>query len=242
MSVTVNELPNTNCPETLAYCHCIERIRHQSLHVVASLLAQNPPNAKVVLPLVAIAIAQRVDEIAASATILLLKGRERDAGVLILSAYELQLDAMYMALDPVRAQVWLDHVRENVKPWKVRDLQTALFPDLNEFEAEQEIYRKYSMIKHCNPAGGIFAFPIAVSRNQIHLDNANGPRFAFVHLYGLGIAVVRTLTAVSSVVQDHGFEIERTMRSLNLEKENLNVLNKAYLLRCVEAQQNGASK
>ncbi len=229
MIPTVNELPNTNCPEILAYCHCIERIRHESFQVVTSLLSPNPTDVKVAQPLVAIAIAQRIDEIAASAMVLLLKGRERDAGILILSAYELQLDAMYMALASDRAAIWLDHARENVKPWKVRDLQTALFIDPCELQAEQGIYRKYSMIKHCNPVGGTFAFPIAVSRNQIQLDCAIDPRFTFVHLYGLGITVVRTLIAISSVARDLGFEIERTLCTLHSEKEHLNLLHKSYL-------------
>lgn len=231
--ISINEVPNSSCTEILDYCHCIEEIRQHSLTIVNTLMRQNPLNATIDLPLVAIAMAQRADEIAASATILLLKNRERDAGVLILSAYELQLDAMYIAQNPIRANIWLDHARENCKPWKIRDLQTELFPNENEFDAEVEIYRRYSMIKHCNPTGGIFAFPVAVSRNQIHLDVLDGPRFAYVHLFALGTAVVRTLNAVSSFVQTHGFDLDRIIEDLKIGQRKLNALNRDYILRCI---------
>ena len=165
-------------------------------------------------PQVAIAMLQRINELAASAEILLLKGRERDAAVLILSGYELQLDAMYIATDPQRADTWLDHARENKKPWRVRSLQEELFTDPNEFDAELEIYRRYSMVKHCNPLGGLFAFPIAVSRGRMELDNGTSKRFATVHLFGLGTILVRTIKAFAKVTSTVGFVVSETERTI----------------------------
>jgi hypothetical protein len=232
---TIHELPNSDCPYVHRFCHCIEQSQLTATTLLTALLSQSPSNAPVAPPQVAIAMLQRINELAASAEILLLKGRERDAAVLILCGYELQLDAMYIANDPKRADTWLDHARENKKPWSVRSQQEELFVDPDEFGAEVDNYRRYSMVKHCNPVGGLFAFPIAVSRGRMELDNSTSQRFATAHLFGLGIILLRTIRAVAKVTRKVGFVVSDTERHLTELQSSLDAVNEQSLISMLVA-------
>lgn len=227
---TIHELPNSDCRYVHRFCHCIEQTRLTASNLLTDLLPQSPNNAPVAPPQVAIAMLQRINELAASAEILLLKGRERDAAVLILCGYELQLDAMYIANDPKRADAWLNHTRENKKPWCVRSQQEELFTDPEEFDSEVEIYRRYSMVKHCNPVGGLFAFPIAVSRGRMALDKGASRKLATVHLFELGIILLRTIRAAAKVARAVGFVVSSTERQLSELQTALDAVNEESLI------------
>lgn len=227
---TIHELPNSDCPYVHRFCHCVEQSRLTAITLLKALLSQSPSNAPVAPPQVAIAMLHRINELAASAEILLLKGRERDAAVLILCGYELQIDAMYIANDPDRADTWLEHARENKKPWSVRSQQEELFIDPDEFDVEVENYRRYSMVKHCNPVGGLFAFPTAVSRGRVEVDNGTFPGFATAHLFGLGVIILRTIGAAAEVTRKVGFVVTDTERRLAQLRCALDAVNEESLI------------
>lgn len=232
---TIHELPNSDCPYVHRLGHCVEKSRLTATALLTSLLPQAPSNAPVAPPQVAIAMLQRINELAASTEILLIKGRVRDAAVLILCGYELQLDAMYIARDPARADIWLDHERENKKPWSVRSQQEELFMDQSEFDAEIDNYRRFSMVKHGNPVGGLFAFPIAVSRGRMELDNGRNQGLAAALMFCLGIIVLRTITAVAEVTRKVGFVVSETERQLVELRNSLNAANEEWLISIVRA-------
>ena len=66
---------------------------------------------------------------------------------------------------------WLAHLETGRKPWKVSKQIRSLSPEGRERDAELNIYRKFSMIKHGNPAARGLGFSV----------HAEGPTLA---LYG----------------------------------------------------------
>jgi hypothetical protein len=115
-------------------------------------------------------IINRALEIANSMVLLLSRNRVRDASVLFLNLYELRLDLMFIALDPVRANIWIDCNTKNKKPWRVKDQQKAIFQFEGELNAEIKMYRNYSMIKHGNNAGGYSSFGFSMAGNGMMID------------------------------------------------------------------------
>ena len=55
---------------------------------------------------------------------------------------------------------WLAHLETGRKPWKVSKQIRSLSPEGRERDAELNIYRKFSMIKHGNPAAGGLGFSV----------------------------------------------------------------------------------
>ena len=85
----VHELPNIDCRISHQMCHCVEKLRSEATLFIESLLNQRPAGAPLAPPQVAIALLCRVNELAASAEMLVIKQRARDASILILAGYEL---------------------------------------------------------------------------------------------------------------------------------------------------------
>ena len=101
----------------------------------------------------------RMTECCLSLEILVSKGRNRDAAILLLTLLELRLDLRFVAQDPSRVAVWLSNTDVARKPWGVTKQIKSLFTHEAERDAELEMYRFLSMIKHGNPVSGISGFP-----------------------------------------------------------------------------------
>lgn len=204
MPYEISEPLITESEEILALGECVHRACSEARSLIDLSVGQSSrvqANAK---PKITLALLARVNELASSALLLLLRERHRDGAVLALSAYELRLDAMYIAQDVTRAAAWLDHAAENRKPWTVTKQQRDLFTDSSELESEQHIYRQLSMVKHCNPVGGSLAFPISVSRTKIVLDTGGANDLCAVHLFGIALSVVSTVESASSILESAG--------------------------------------
>lgn len=117
----------------------------------------------------AVVILNRINESVKAGTILVSQGFNRDAAVLITNQMELRLDMQYISQDYTRAKTWLNDSNSFRKPWKIRMLLEALFTDEKELEAEKKLYKQYSMVKHGNPLGETFAFPLAVRDSYLIL-------------------------------------------------------------------------
>lgn len=96
-----------------------------------------------------------------------MKNRVRDAAIVLLSFYELQLDLQFIARDLTRAETWIDHTREDKKPWSVSTQLKEIYVASRELEAERWLYRTYSMVKHCNPISTHLSFPLAATRHTL---------------------------------------------------------------------------
>lgn len=81
-------------------------------------------------------VLDRMMECTLSVEVLALKGRPRDAAVLVLTLMELRLDLQYAAQDSTRASVWLANADKGRKPWRVGAQIRAISQDLREREAE----------------------------------------------------------------------------------------------------------
>jgi len=110
---------------------------------------------------VAIVILKRLVESTKAAQLLIAHQFDRDASILLTNQIELRLDLQYIAQDPTRAKIWLNHANSYSKPWKVRHQFEKLF-EKEELRAEKEVYMRFSMVKHGNPVAETFGFPIAI--------------------------------------------------------------------------------
>src|SRR5262249_51311195 len=148
----------------------VERMRQVSAALTQSVVGQLDRHPMTAATRIALAAGWRMNEGAFSAQYLCAKNRARDASILVLSLYELQLDLQYIAADLTRADTWLDHAKDNKKPWPVATQLREIYLAAAELEAQRWLYRHLSMTKHANPVGGIASFPIAVSRDFIQYE------------------------------------------------------------------------
>lgn len=114
-----------------------------------------------------VAIHLRMTEYCLSLEILLSKNRPRDAAILLLTLFELRLDLRYIVLDLSRVPVWLANSDRARKPWGVTKQIKAIFALEPERDAELEMYRFLSMVKHGNPVSGVSGFPVSVEEDGL---------------------------------------------------------------------------
>lgn len=153
-------------------------------------------------------ILRRVIECINSIKILAIFGLERDASILLLNLIELRLDIMYISQEEGNADIWLNHEKENQKPWKVGFLFKELYKDQNELEAEIENYRRFSMVKHGNPVGGIQSFPIEISKRKLILrDNSRTQDRLAIYLFACGTECFNICKTVIEIAEKYGFNL-----------------------------------
>jgi len=184
---------------------------------------------------VALVIVDRMVEGSLSIELLCMKNRVRDAAILLLSLHELQLDLQYIALDLSRADTWVDHTREDRKPWRVAAQMQEIYTAANELDAERSLYRSYSMVKHCNPAGTNFAFPIAATRDTLQLDLADGNSpMVRVHMFGLGVHMHNAGAAASRIWASEGLDVGDFAHKLNEQCQELSKYNEQHILSVLQ--------
>jgi hypothetical protein len=110
-------------------------------------------------------------------------GRDRDAGVLLVSLMELSLDIRFLSGNVTRAELWLSHAESGKKPWRVSDLVRELHPDADDRESVEANYRYFSMIKHGNPVSVQGGFPLAVRESKLFLPTGDRPRLLMSYLF-----------------------------------------------------------
>ena len=204
----IRELPNIDDPDLIRCCVVAQQMRGTLCDLTRHIVAQLDRIPVTISTRVALAAINRMTEGSLSIEILCMKNRVRDAAILILSLIELKLDVLYIALDPTRAATWIDHEKEHTKPWKVHSQMREIYTDQKELDSEQHIYRQYSMVKHCNPIGGVFSFPVVVSRDSIQLDlEKNNSQWIRIHLFALGSCLHHSGAAASSIWANQGFDI-----------------------------------
>lgn len=176
---------------------------------------------------VAVIILKRLVESTKSGELLISKQFFRDASILITNQIELRLDLQYISRDHTRADTWLSHANQYRKPWRVSSLLAELFEG-NELDAEKDLYKSFSMVKHGNPAADTFGFPYAIANNQLHIDSNYDALLAKFSLYAFVFfsELYRTFTAGLVLYKLGGYDLklqENKAEFLNYAMSDLNV-------------------
>lgn len=227
----VQELPNIDDPDLVRCCVYVQHMRRTVsafLQHIISQLSSHP----VTTPIrVALVIMNRLAEGSLSVELLCLKNRVRDGAILLLSLHELQLDLQYIALDLSRADTWIDHTQKNRKPWRISSQMQEIYTTVNELDAERWLYRQYSMVKHCNPAGENFAFPMAATRDMLQLDSSDGNSpMIRIHMFGLGVHIHHAGSAAARIWASEGLDVGNYADRLNEQCEELSKYNEQHIL------------
>ena len=227
----IQELPSIDDPNLIRSCICVQGMRRTLIAFFQHVLSQLISSPVTVPVRVTLVIVNRLAEGALSVELLCQKNRTRDAAILLLSLHELRLDLQYIALNRLRADIWLDHTREEKKPWSVMDQIKEVYTESNELNAELEIYRKYSMIKHCNPVGKNLTFGLAAERDALLLDcgDNNSPMIC-VHLLGLGGHIRSAVDAAASIWASEGLDIDGYADKISDQWRKLSRYNEEYIL------------
>ena len=232
----IQEYPNIDDPDLVRSCVQVQKMRltlnaffKHVLSQLASIPFTRPTR-------VAFIIIHRLAEGSISIELLCQKNRVRDAAILVLNLHELILDLQYIALDKSRADTWLDHTKEQTKPWRVGNQIKEIYNIKNEQESERDIYRWYSMTKHGNPAGKHFVFPISQhDRDSLLLDcsNNNNPMVR-CHMFALGTHIYRAGTAAARIYASEGLDVDDFADRLNAQWETLSSYNEEHIRSVLE--------
>lgn len=144
--------------------HELQLIVNETIDVVVSKHGKEPIVAS---NWAAIVILKRIIESTKAGEVLIRHEYDRDAAVILTNQMELRFDLQYISDDYTQAKTWLNHTNSNKKPWRVRALLERLFENEKEFEAEKEMYMRFSMVKHGNPVAETFGFPLAIKNGYL---------------------------------------------------------------------------
>ena len=155
--------------------------------------------------------------------------------MLSLHELRLRLDLQYIALDRFRAGIWRDHTQEKKKPWSVTDQVKEIYFVPNELDAGLEIYRKYSMIKHCNPVGENLTFGLAAKRDALLLDRSgNNSQMLRVHLFGLGGHINSAVAAAANIWASEDFDVDGYADRINGQWRRLSRYNEEHIFSVLQ--------
>jgi hypothetical protein len=148
---------------------CVQDLRQSMRECYVALTEQGTSRALSKAEWTAVIVLSRAVEAIESTELLLGFNRCRDAAILLLAILELEYDLQYISIDHSRAETWLSHSKRGSKPWRIADLQAALYPEAAELESVKFTYRELSAIKHGNPVSGLSGFPICIEgRNVVY--------------------------------------------------------------------------
>lgn len=237
----IRELPTIDDLDLIKCFVVLEEMRTLLVAFTRSIITQLQDHPLSMPTRVVLALVQRTTECSISTETLCLKNSGRDAAILILSLIELRYDIKYIACDLHRADEWIDHTTQNKKPWRVRSQIDELYSD-SEHEAEVSLYRQYSMVKHCNPAGLSFAFPVAATRDALTIDTAsNNSQLLHSHALTLGMCLHDIVVAASAIVAANGLDPGDYALEISKGFDELSRYNEEYIVRAVRSWQAQAS-
>jgi Family of unknown function (DUF5677) len=235
LTFDVQQFPVVTDQSILAFCFQGQRIRTAAVELMVEILRQALTRQLNKEDLVVLMLLNRLVECLLSFELLLSRGRERDAGVLLVTLIELRLDLCYLNKNPSQAQAWIDHDDHHRKPWKVSFLIDALHTDQDERAAAKAVYEHCSMVKHGNPAGGILTFPIGIdNRRLVHRERDLGD-FLAVYTFSAVGAVYEGLCAAANTWLRSGFDTGRERATADEAWKEIQALNCAHVNEMVSA-------
>ena len=233
---TIQEMPNIDDADLIKNCVSVQSMRCTLSALLCHVISQLTVTPFTVQIRVALSIMKRLAEGALSIELLCQKNRVRDAAILLLNVHELRLDLQYIARDPRRANIWLDHTEEHRKPWRVAEQMAEIFTTPNELDAERSIYRQYSMVKHSNPVGQTFALPIAGDRNSLHFD-CSGDNSCMVrtHMFALGAHIRCAVSAATEILANESVDVGDYSDRIKEQWKLLSKYNEEYIYTTLKA-------
>jgi len=202
-------MENIQDPNVVAFGLIVQEMRNEITNLIITYIKQATSKPMRISNFVSLIVLYRMKDCMVSIELLISKGLERDAATLILTLIELRLDMQYIGLDYKNAETWINHNKENKKPWNVGFLFKELFPNEKELENEKEIYRKYSMIKHGNPFGGTISFPVGVKDGWLVVkEKILDPNTQIIILFNEGIQCHGIFKTILKDFCDAGFDIK----------------------------------
>lgn len=229
--------------DLLSFISVLERLQGATELIITSINEQYRKEKMYPSIYIGIVILKRFIECINSIKVLALLGMERDASILLLNLIELRLDLMYIRTDSKHADVWLNHEKENEKPWKIGFLFKQLYLNQNEREAEIENYRRFSMAKHGNPVGGLHSFPIEISKRRLIIRDNDGVKDRIaVYLFACGSECSRVCNTVIDIGEKFGFTFNNLKQQIDILKKKIDDLNYNHMKEMVFDLMNHISK
>ncbi|MDM8544561.1 hypothetical protein QUF90_26075 [Desulfococcaceae bacterium HSG9] len=213
----IKEYPNIEDQRLYEYSFHVQTLQSDIERIIKRVIKRSK-DVKITIGLV-VSILSRIQECVTSIQLLSLKGRWRDASILLLNVIELRVDCQYIALDSTREVIWLKHDNSWHKPWKFDKQLKEIFPDKSEKESEHHMYHMFSMIKHGSPA--------SVIKSSFD-NNGNWPNMSFQ------ILLVGESLQVETGDQNHLLPIALIGAAFNLaqaSKAGIKILRK-YQIDC----------
>jgi hypothetical protein len=234
--ITFREVPFVEDEQLKRFIHQVGKLRTLLVLQTVAILKQSPPGARLAPAIVTIGLLQRLAEVSGSIELLSSKGRGRDCAVLLVTVMELRLDLQYISADRTRAEAWLSHTQQHRKPWAVSRQLKDLFPVQEEFEAEQDNYRRLSMAKHGNPVAGLESFPLGLHRSALLLpkDSIAIPYLCSL-LYCLGMNLTQSMRAAFHLLKDEGFQVDDIEVETEAQVDQLQSLIKSQIMNLIAA-------
>jgi len=208
------ELPSIQDSDAIFFLYCSDRLKISLQEIIVGSVKANR-EIKISVGLI-IPILNRILECSTSTSFLLVKKRIRDSAVLLLCLYELLLDLEYISLQPDRESIWINHNKENIKPWKVDDQLKEIYITNESYSLEKEFYRKLCMIKHGNYAGNELSFNINLRGNRISL-NGIGEEYLFTFIFILNRVLYQSGLASLKILENHSILLETEKNKLKEE-------------------------
>ena len=231
------QLPVVDDPEFVLWCVSTQRMRSKVAALLGAAIFQLGERPLAAPTSAALAILDRMLEASLSAEVLCSMNRVRDAAVLILTVHELRLDLQYLSQDGARANTWLSHTQSQRKPWRVASQIRDLYSSPTERDDEKAVYRRYSMAKHGNPVGGVFAFPIVATTNALELDlaTANSP-LVVPHMFALSVHLHTGACAAGEIFRRDGLDVHAYIGEVEETYSRISEQHERYIMSRLQAQ------
>jgi len=237
------EFPNVDDPRIYTFSYYLQNIQNTLQTLFLNIIDKNK-KVKVTIGIV-VAILKRIQECVTSIQLLAIKGRSRDIAILLLNVMELRIDLQYIALNVNREDEWMSHENEWKKPWKVSEQLKEIYKDKKDLEAEKDVYRLFSMIKHGSPASkhknlssliknmettGNISFDISITSKGLQLDLSKAKNMIVPYLYAAGANISNACIASFKILARHGLTFRKIDKELKSKVQELNKSLEIYLL------------
>ena len=236
MTYVTQQLPVVDDPELVLWCVSTQRMRSKVVALLRGAIFQLGEHPLIAPTSAALAILNRMTEASLSAEVLCSMNLVRDAAVLILSVHELRLDLQYLSQDCTRAGSWLSHTQAQRKPWRVASQIRELYSSSRDREAEEAVYRWYSMAKHGNPVGGTFAFPIVATASALEVPVAteNNP-LVQTHMFALSTHLHTGACAAGEIFRGGGLDVDEYIDDVEETYRGMSEQQDQYVLSWLQA-------
>ena len=228
--------PNLEDPTLHSFAFQVQLIRSAIAKLLPQIFIVNEPIS--LHQGITFGILDRLCELSLSIEVLAMKGRTRDAAVLLASVFEMHIDMKYMALNTKRLEEWASHTSTWRKPWKF-DLQLKeLFPAPKDLEAERDIYHRYCMIKHGSPVletsqpeglSFLSTYSVLVDGQQTALQLDRLSCILPVFLFGLGCHLCDAGFSALHILSEQGMSFPDIQDELDTQHKSLNKLSTDHI-------------